>query len=52
MRELTKQLPIDELISVLYTVAVRLALRGLLTIIDVVTIRSVTDDPDGLDRAA
>jgi len=53
MRELLTQLSIDELVSVLYAIAVRLALRGLLTLVDVVIIRSVTDDPPGaIDRAA
>jgi hypothetical protein len=53
MHELFKRLSADELISILYAVAVRLALRGLLTIVDVATIKAATDDlPRETDRAA
>jgi len=52
MRELFNHLSIDQLASILYSIAVRLALRGLLTVIDVAVIRSVTDDPGELHHAA
>lgn len=53
MRELLARLSIDELISVLFAVAMRLALRGLLTIVDVTVILDIAvDTEDNLDQAA
>lgn len=47
------KLSIDDLASILYAIAVRLAWRGLLTIVDVVIIKAVTDDyPQNMDRVA
>ena len=53
MRELLRRLSIDEMVCVLYAVAMRLALRGLLNIVDVAVIRELTGDPpEELDQAA
>lgn len=53
MRDQLTRLPIHELISILYAIAARLALRGLLSIVDVTVIKELAGETlDDTDRAA